>query len=293
MKGIPLIVYAITSLHVGMGRSSGVVDLPIQRDPEGFPIIFSSSFKGALKQFCGQKFNAFNKNGRIDCNKASVCCCLLGGEEESNADVTSIISLSDLYPLLMPIPSLDMGYVYLTSKYLINTIKDLFNAVDYKDGISFLTSLESAERKNKVIVGIDLEVPLVNISQSNMASVLTNLGSIAGKLKEGVAVEDDDGKAVLEMERGIIKYTRNKINYETGTVAEHSLWTEEYIPHGTIFAGIIFFNVPRRNKYCGSDVCNEDCAKEKIKEFLSDEFYMNVGGKESIGKGIIRVKLLF
>ena len=142
-------------------------------------------------------------------------------------------------------------------------------------------------------MGIDLEVPLVIPStQSNTVSLLTSLGSIAGKLRDGIAVEDDDGKAVLEIERGIIKYTRNKINYDSGTVAEHSLWTEEYLPHGTIFAGIIFFNVPRKNKYCGSEICSEDCVKQKVKEFLTDEFYLSVGGKESIGKGVVKVKLL-
>lgn len=301
MDGIPFLVYAVTSIHVGMGRSSGVVDLPVQRDPAGFPVIFSSSFKGALKQFCGQLFNATNKEGRIDCNKASICCCLLGGEEE-NSDVTSIISFSDLYPLAIPVPSLDSGYVYLTSKYLINTVKDLFEAVNYKEGIDFLSKLDGGDKQKKVIVGIDYEVPLVtNISNNSFIQKMSELGSIASKLNEGIAVEDNDSKAVLEIERGIIKFTRNKINYSTGTVAEHSLWTEEYLPHGTIFAGIIFFNVPRRNKYCNSQnkICDINCAKEKFEEFLkkikgesNNEFYLNVGGKESIGKGIIKVKFL-
>jgi len=141
MKGIPFVVYAVTSLHVGMGRSSGVVDLPIQRDPQGFPIIFSSTFKGALKQYCGTVYNAINDNGRIDCSKANVCCCLFGGEGET--DVTSIISISDLYPIAIPVPSLDRGYVYLTSKYLINAILDLFSAVNYEEGVKLLSSLVS------------------------------------------------------------------------------------------------------------------------------------------------------
>ena len=288
MKGIPFLVYAVTSLHVGMGRSSSVVDLPIQRDSKGFPVIFSSSFKGAIKQYCAQKYNAFNKNGRVDCNKASICCCLFGGEEET--DVTSIISISDLYPLAVPVPSLDKGYVYLTARYLIDTLKDLFMAVNYGDGLKFLDGIN---REGNVTVGIDITVPFFKLPDSPLRNTVTNLGAIAGKLKEGIAVEEDDGKAVLEIERGIIKYTRNKINYETGTVAQHSLWTEEYLPHGTILAGIMFFNVPRRNKYCSDDVCDEECAESKVKEFFKEgEFYLNVGGKESIGKGLVKVKLL-
>ncbi|AGJ62070.1 type III-B CRISPR module RAMP protein Cmr4 [Saccharolobus islandicus] len=288
MKGIPFVVYAITSLHVGMGRSSGVVDLPIQRDPQGFPIIFSSTFKGALKQYCGTVYNAINNNGRIDCSKANVCCCLFGGEEET--DVTSIISISDLYPIAIPVPSLDKGYVYLTSRYLINTVVDLFNAVNYEEGVKLFSSTVP---QSKVTIGTDIEVPLVKVS-SNLLNILSSLSSIAKKLNEGIAIEDDDSKAVLEVERGIIKYTRNRINLNTKTVVTGSLWTEEYLPHGSIFAGIMSLNTPRRNKYCNSDkICDDECAYQKVNEFVKNkEFYLNVGGKETIGKGIVKVRIL-
>jgi len=290
------VVYAITSLHVGMGRSSGVVDLPIQRDPQGFPIIFSSTFKGALKQHCGTVYNAINDNGRIDCSKAKVCCCLFGGEGvggEGETDVTSVVSISDLYPLAIPVPSLDKGYVYLTSRYLISTITDLFKAVNYEEGVKFLSSI--VPREDKVTIGTDIMVPLVKVP-SRLLDTLSNLGSIANKLKEGIAVEEDDSKAVFEIERGIIKYARNRINLSTKTVLPGSLWNEEYLPHGSIFAGIMFLNTPRRNKYCNDDknkVCDDECARQRLNEFIKDkEFYLNVGGKETIGKGIVKVRIL-
>ena len=297
-------VYAITSLHVGMGRSSGVVDLPIQRDPQGFPVIFSSTFKGALKQHCGTVYNAINNNGRIDCSKAKVCCCLFGGEGvggEGETDVTSVVSISDLYPLAIPVPSLDKGYVYLTSRYLISTITDLFKAVNYEEGVKFLSSIDPREGKvtqvDEVIVGTDIKVPLAKV-RSSLLDTLSNLGSIANKLKEGIAVEEDDRKAVLEIEKGIIKYTRNRINMSTKTVLSGSLWNEEYLPHGSIFAGIMFLNTPRRNNYCNGDgdknkVCDDNCARQRLNEFIKDkEFYLNVGGKETIGKGIVKVRIL-
>ena len=293
MKGIPFVAYAVTSLHVGMGRSSGVVDLPIQRDPQGFPIIFSSTFKGALKQYCGTVYNAINDNGRIDCSKANVCCCLFGGEGE--ADVTSIISISDLYPIAIPVPSLDRGYVYLTSKYLINAVVDLFSAVNYEEGVKLLSSLvsQSGGSQGEATIGTDIKVPLFKVT-SSLLDTLSNLGSIAKKMSEGIAVEEDDSRAVLEIERGIIKYTRNRINLNTKTVSTGSLWTEEYLPHGSIFAGIMFLNTPRRNKYCNGDkMCDDQCAYQKVNEFIKNkEFYLNVGGKETIGKGIVKVRIL-
>jgi len=144
-----------------------------------------------------------------------VCCCLFGGEGvggEGETDVTSVVSISDLYPLAIPVPSLDKGYVYLTSSYLINTIADLFKAVNYEEGVKFLSSIVPREDKvtDMVTIGTDIIVPLAKVS-SNLLNTLSNLGSIAKKLEEGIAVEEDDSRAVLEIERGIIKYTRLKV----------------------------------------------------------------------------------
>jgi CRISPR-associated protein Cmr4 len=129
-----------------------------------------------------------------------------------------------------------------------------------------------------------------------LLDTLSNLGSIANKLKEGIAVEEDDSKAVFEIERGIIKYTRNRIDKNTKTVLPGSLWNEEYLPHGSIFAGIMFLNTPRRNKYCNDDkdkICDYECARQRLNEFIKDkEFYLNVGGKETIGKGLVKVRIL-
>jgi CRISPR-associated protein Cmr4 len=89
-------------------------------------------------------------------------------------------------------------------------------------------------------------------------------------LNEGIAIEEDDSKAVLEIERGIIKYTRNRINLNTKTVVTGSLWTEEYLPNGSIFARIMFLNTPRRNKYCNDKICDDQCACQKVNEFIKN-----------------------
>lgn len=106
-------------------------------------MVFSSSFKGALKQSCAETFNAVSgETGRVDCSKARECCCLFGGEGDAS-EGASLVGLSDLYPLAVPVPSLDRGYVYLTSKYLIDTLADLFRAVGYGEGVRWLESLGS------------------------------------------------------------------------------------------------------------------------------------------------------
>lgn len=56
-KSYLILAYAITPVHVGMGRAPGVVDLPFQRDSIGYPIVYGSSFKGVLKSTLMSKNN--------------------------------------------------------------------------------------------------------------------------------------------------------------------------------------------------------------------------------------------
>ncbi len=44
-----VLLQAVTPLHVGAGRTIGTVDLPIQRDAFGYPLIPSSSIKGSMR----------------------------------------------------------------------------------------------------------------------------------------------------------------------------------------------------------------------------------------------------
>ena len=111
---VPVLAAALTHIHVGAGRSPGVVDLPVVRDPLGVFYIPGSSLKGSLKSTIAlakgcikeDKVACSDKNMSIDqrvlCEKL---CCLLGGEV-GDLDASSRLSIGDLYPLLIPVPSL-------------------------------------------------------------------------------------------------------------------------------------------------------------------------------------------
>jgi hypothetical protein len=49
-KAVPYLLFAVTPIHAGIGREEEeYVDLPIQRDFLGLPVIWESSIKGALR----------------------------------------------------------------------------------------------------------------------------------------------------------------------------------------------------------------------------------------------------
>ena len=93
--GILIIGYAVTPLHPGAGRVPGVVDLPVQRDPMGYPMLYASSLKGALKAECARRsdVNCFKDDGRIDCDKCKLCCCLFGGEPGEASEASGLLSV--------------------------------------------------------------------------------------------------------------------------------------------------------------------------------------------------------
>ncbi|BCU70046.1 type III-B CRISPR module RAMP protein Cmr4 [Stygiolobus caldivivus] len=294
IKPIPLLVYVISPLHVGTGRSSGVVDLPIQRDPFNYPIVYSSSFKGALKSHCSSLYDQAINDGRINCNKAPLCCCLFGPESGDDTG-SGVVTVTDLIPLFVPVPSITHGYIYVTSKYLINRALDVLGLSDKDDLTALLTGMAGVEGGKVDVAGMTkpLMGPKSDTAKKALGAV-AGLGKLTEKLNEGIVILDDaEGSEVLE--RSYIRVTRNKIDISKKVVEDRALWTEEYLPQGTVMFSMIIPSVPKENKYCGEKTCEGGCFNEKLKEYRgkvgkgNNWFYINLGGKETIGKGIVKV----
>ena len=383
-----ILVYAITPIHVGAGRSVGIVDLPIQRDAIGYPVIFSSSFKGALKAYCGK--DAINKDGRIDCpdlakeesqsdkTKAEInppnpeklgvalCCCAFGSEPLGSSSETGILTLTDLIPFAVPVPAEKNVYLYLTSPYLLRKISDVLDAevksldkytkkangssssvkderLEFLKGFSELVSsilkalpqqhntniqgnldtivTISEEKKERIFV--DNAFHRIKIDRQKIAEIdkklkeetlneklreelenklkvgkvleaLNNLGALTSNIEDKLIIIPDDDRYLFD--KATLKVTRNRISLNTKTVAEGALWTEEYLPEGTIFVGGYLIN-DRVNNYCEyykkqaklNDIFQ---VVESLKEerFSNGEFYLSLGGKETIGKGLVKVR---
>ena len=109
-------IRAYTNIHVGAGRSGGVVDLPIQRDELGFPSIYSSSIKGALKTSLLCAF--MGKHGDFEKAKYAINA-ILGPDPEEGESFESSIAILDAYLLAIPVRSLKGIYAYVTSPILL------------------------------------------------------------------------------------------------------------------------------------------------------------------------------
>ncbi|HIC99090.1 MAG TPA: type III-B CRISPR module RAMP protein Cmr4 [Pyrodictiaceae archaeon] len=326
-RGLLVLGMSITPLHPGVGRAPGVVDLPVARDPLGYPIILASGVKGALKALCGRRLceeRLKGDEGRIDCdrclegggeadNKCLLCCCLFGPEPGSGEKGAGLLSVLDFFLLAIPVPSASHGYVYLTSPYLLKRALGLLEILK-TEGVRKADELYSAigkllskveDGKSYSAIGGDIDVggtliytePLKDVSFLD-EELLKGLGGLAYDASKRLVLVPDS-EAIHLLERGLIRVTRVRLRIDTKTVAKGALWTEEYIPPGTLFiGGLIATNYSNEycTKLCNGKRCSDGDAHNLLEKFKSEVLkvsnniaYMLVGGKETIGKGLVKL----
>ncbi|GEM_PF-323538 len=332
-----LLASSITMLHVGSGRSYGVVDLPIQRDPMGYPIILASSFKGAFKANL-LAYSGINKE---------IVEGFLGSEPDKSPSIPSLMLFTDLVPFAIPAPSASHGLVYVTTPYLLTKIFNYIEVVKntkldeekvnelsirklehnvWKTLIDTLLQ-ESIDLKNNevIVIGkifenmkslevgttifvikniLDLKQELKNGKKYNkLAEIIMNLNKLYNYrhvLDHLVVVSDDIGKNVID--KTILVNYRIRINRETKTVQRGALWSEEYLPYGTLFFALVLYkNVDNLVNQLKKHSKREEFTKileiyknawdkrELILDALRN--YLIVGGKETIGKGMVKLDI--
>jgi len=275
-----IVVKAVTPVHAGIGRTGGVVDLPIQRDEYGYPCIYSSSLKGALKTALLQ---AFLEELEYDKARKAVQA-LLGPEPEEGESFESSIALLDAYLFAMPVRSLKGVYAYVTSPLSLKR---------FYEGLELLTKIskegeKEGEEKNianidavlrtlrkiaehepqsneAVCVGEKEECEILKVSELDKKLVLAEEYFLDIKDPEGVNVDEakklnmfikkvmgldkpllvlSDSLAKSVIERGVLRYTRVRLRRETKTVERGGLWSEEYLPHKTTLYSIALYKKP-------------------------------------------------
>ena len=109
-------LWAETSIHAGAGSSVAGVDLPIQREAHnGWPCVFGSAVKGALRAKAEEKWGKDNDSVRL----------VFGSDYET--DTTSghagALLVGDARLLLMPIRSLTGHFKWVTCPDLLKRVQ--------------------------------------------------------------------------------------------------------------------------------------------------------------------------
>ena len=274
-----VILETVTSLHPGIGSSSDVVDLPVQKDVFGYPTIYSSSLKGVWRSHEWRKYDASSREEKVK--------EIFGDENQIGK-----ISLLDATLLFIPVRSLKgvalaatspfllkrfKKYISLTSALkddVINNIRELLDSIckiELKPGTAVISSDKDDYLFNgELILNEDLSLKLDQSLYEKVRQDLENFYNAISLLTKElfnsvVLLNDDDLKSILT--RSLIKQARVKLNYATKTTSGSGLWMEEYVPEGTLFYTLLFH----------TDSMNILLPK-----------YLVIGGNETLGKGVLK-----
>jgi CRISPR-associated protein Cmr4 len=279
-------------------------DLPVQKDTFGYPVLWSNSVKGAFRS----TFRRKNGNGITTVEKV-----IFGSEIGIAEDYASAMTILDARLFAIPTRSLTGVYAYITTPHLLKRAKTLF---EYLEALGIpgnslkrqrLDSMLKKEEKmpvassNKLFVAFGTfvlaeetikDVKLDEELASDVENLLqgVNLPIDVKDISERfVLVDDEHGRQLIR--KSLLLLTRTALDYKTKTVKPGALWTEEYVPEMSLFYTTIMMGAPKLNKGQESTY-SSNALMEKLLETLGSDaqgnFYLVLGGHETIGKGIVK-----
>ena len=283
---------ALTPIHIGIGRSPGAVDLPVARDGLGLPFIPASGIKGSVKSTCLRLLG----NG---CDR--VCERGYGWDlrlrESVEEEYTSPIVFTDGFLLFYPVrveTSEGFGYGLASSCTLLSRVHDLLSlcnklgaccdaAGEVEALLGYCNDAGSGQGEayfNNIPVSGD---DYVHVKDAAL-SLLSDTTRLVERLAENTYIFTSDEAFLSVVEAGILRQTRIRLNYEKKTVEEGGLWTEEYVSQGAVFYTASLYRSIER-------AMSAEQARRLNNAVLRETSHvLTVGGKETIGKGIIFVK---
>ncbi|GAY26355.1 type III-B CRISPR module RAMP protein Cmr4 [Desulfurococcaceae archaeon AG1] len=287
------LIRAVTNLHPGVGRSGETVDLPVQRDGLGFPIIYSSSLKGALK-------SVFWNLPNVDKNEVRD---LFGPDPDDGEKFTSAVALLDALVIVFPVRSLEGVYAFATSPLLLKRFRDYLELTgsDYEcvrnlSNLSINKGTCQTSKQAVDLLGVKALGGRIIINEEIDVSCNTDLSNDIEALEKLLNIEKgrllilSDDEALDALNRSLVRVTRIAVDREKKTVKERALWTEEYIPSSTVFTTVFLYSYARRS---GSSLGSPDNVKNKFHELLGKtKNYLIIGGNETIGRGIVKLEFV-
>jgi CRISPR-associated protein Cmr4 len=288
------LIHALTSLHVGSGRGTGFIDLPIMREKTtGWPIIPGSSVKGVWLDY-------YSAMPGADTSKIRVA---FGREENDPEDEhAGSLAITDARIILFPVRSFYGTFAYATSPLVLTRlVRDLEAAgiaspvdgvpeVKSEEGVLVTgdSALKLKEKGKDLVFFEDLDLTVEQEGEEQVEKWAVYFSRIlfdehyANLLKRRFAVVPDSTFDYLS-QQGTEINTRIRIDSETKVVARNALWNEEYLPAETVLGGIV---------WCDQVYSSDELTPSNLLNvFCKDPIICQMGGKKTIGKG--RVRCLF
>jgi len=273
--------HVLSPLHIGTGRGTGLVDLPIQREKHTkFPMIPGSAIKGVLR-------DAFEMSGEVDVDEVKQ----VFGSTSDDSGKAGAVCFSDAMILLLPVRAFKNVFAWITCPTVLQRYsRDLKDAgvngvpaaVEVNEGEGLVPTSNTTWPENKVILE-DLDLSK-NIVQDQIALAEQWSAFLKTQIFEKewqahfearfIIVSDEVFSFLAEMGtevRARIRLDDNK------HVEKGALWYEEYLPAETVLVSLVWQDSHFNN------------AQNLLSEVIPNGKTIQFGGKGSIGAGRVRV----
>ena len=300
METKPYILHALSPLHVGVGQSAELIDLPIARlKGSNIPYVPGSAVKGVLREALSAKLGQ-----ALDDDESSA----IFGPDLKNANANAhagALVCTDARLFALPVRSYKGTFAYVTCPLLLAMARrDLVDEdqTHDQDGTSASLKVPKVNAGTALVVedsALTMEVGQQNyvyledldlsVGESGKADPWANhTAKIFGDDKEERAVFTkrfvvvDDETMTFLWETATQADTRVRIDSSTRTVADKALWIEESLPPETLLLGVLAAERSRKH-----DV--EMAPQHVLDKTLPSERILQFGGKATVGRGRCRI----
>ncbi|BBO79930.1 type III-B CRISPR module RAMP protein Cmr4 [Desulfosarcina ovata subsp. sediminis] len=299
---------AQTSIHAGTGQQIGFIDLPIQREGHsGWPCIFGSSVKGALRTNAEQKKIEYLKsNGTViqtqeeyaeKVQNSEDIAVVFGPSTNNASDHAGALIVSDAKLLLMPVRSLTSHFKWVTCPYgLTRYQQDCLRLgiagqsfkvppVNDSEALVHVTATEDS----LFLEEYRFQTKRIDFNQGPIKA-LSNLMTMenATDLLRTQLVLVSNNSFVHLVNHTTPVNAHIAIETQTKTVKEGALWYEETLPPETLLYVSLFANDARN----GNSSMPAETILGMATNLFSERPWLQVGGNETVGMGWCGVKTL-
>ncbi len=277
---------AQTSIHAGTGSTTGVIDLPIQREGHnGYPCIFGSSMKGALRA-----------RAEIQCGKDNNSVKFVFGPDTNNAsDHAGAIMVSDARLLLLPIRSLTSQFKWVTCPDALKRYQR--DAERFGMGVN---KIEVNVEGNSAIIPQQTKEGALFLEEYRFDTKTQNLDNLINSLAS--LMQRDD--AVTDLQKQLVIVSNDMfahlcqhatpvnahiaIESETKIVRSGALWYEETLPPETL----LYVGLSATKARAQGVEMLADAILGAVTGLFTDKPWLQVGGNETVGMGWCAVTVL-
>jgi len=283
-------LHALTGMHPGTGTALGTVDLPVSREKYSrWPNIPGSSLKGVLRD----AFRNTVEKSLKDADESAEVVAIFGPPPKSSELHSGALSVTDARILAFPVRSLKGVFAWVTCPAALQRYKRDMGLCD----VDPEWKIPTVEEGNALVDG---DSPLI-VAEKHLVleefefSIRKAEPEIAGWIAENAI--DDEATAdrfkthlvILNddafdhfVRYGTEVVARIGLDYERKTVREGALFYQEFLPSETLFYSLVLAADSRSE--------NELSANDIIGKLWKLPGIIQVGGDETIGKGICAVK---